>query len=139
MQLEFVSAFNIVLGVIARFAARVLVLYNGSVVESADVQALFARPLHPYTIALLRSAPHLEGDLHGRLPSISGAPPDPMESHESCAFAPRCDFAQPRCHRERPLLTMWRGETEARSLRGRRCACFELERVEIARAAGEIP
>jgi oligopeptide/dipeptide ABC transporter ATP-binding protein len=109
------------------------------VVESADAGPLYARPLHPYTIALLRSAPRLSGEVHARLPSIRGAPPDPMQFQGNCAFAPRCDFVQPRCYAERPLLSIRRDPAEGRSLLGRRCACFELERVEIARAAGEIP
>ena len=91
------------LGVIAELADEVLVMYSGRIVERASVQALFARPQHPYTIGLLGSIPklHLEQD---RLNAIEGQVPTPMTSVQGCRFAPRCPFAIDKCRREAPPL-----------------------------------
>src|SRR5262249_14203950 len=70
------------LGVVAELAHRVVVLYAGQVVESADVAALFRRPLHPYTRALLAAVPRLDG--RGRLATIEGAVPDPTRYPQGC-------------------------------------------------------
>ena len=64
------------LGVVARYADRVAVMYGGRIVESGPAAALYADPRHPYTQGLLRSVPRLEGECGGRLDSIEGQPPD---------------------------------------------------------------
>jgi oligopeptide transport system ATP-binding protein len=92
------------LGVVARIADRVLVMYSGSVVESASTESLFARPLHPYTRGLLASVPRLDGDPHAPLASIAGSPPNAMRTRVGCAFAPRCAVAEARCLVEIPKL-----------------------------------
>lgn len=77
------------LGVIAESADRVAVMYSGSFVEQADVDTLFHKPLHPYTQALIASAPILgESQIHS--PLLVGLPPDPMHLPEGCRFAERC-------------------------------------------------
>ncbi|MBS0559270.1 MAG: ABC transporter ATP-binding protein [Proteobacteria bacterium] len=91
------------LGVIAEFAQRVMVMYAGRVVELAPAAALFARPLHPYTELLLRAIPPVDADV-ARLPTISGAIPDPEERIDGCRFRPRCPFAQASCAIEPPPL-----------------------------------
>ena len=94
------------LGVVAGLADRVMVMYGGQVVERADVKSLYTRPKHPYTRGLLRTlpSPDAEGETSGRLASIPGHPPSLLQAPASCPFAPRCEHAFDRCHRENPLL-----------------------------------
>ena len=82
------------LGVIARVAHRVNVLYAGRNVERATVDELFRHPAHPYTQGLLASLPH-EGQ--HRLTPITGFPPNMLTPPPGCGFAPRCSFATPEC------------------------------------------
>jgi oligopeptide/dipeptide ABC transporter ATP-binding protein len=91
------------LGVVAEVADEVVVMYAGKVVERAPVQALFDTPQHPYTVGLLGAIPRLDLAQH-RLASIEGQVPNPMQRPTGCAFAPRCPFAQPRCHSQAPAL-----------------------------------
>ena len=91
------------LGVIAEVADEVVVMYAGKIVESAPVEALFADPQHPYTIGLLGSIPRIEIDRE-RLSTIEGTVPSPNNQPKGCRFAPRCPFADPRCHDEPPPL-----------------------------------
>lgn len=80
------------LGVVAQMTERVIVMYMGKVVEEADVDAIFHKPLHPYTSALLRSIPRLGSKTreHRRLESIRGTVPDPYSIPKGCPFHPRC-------------------------------------------------
>ncbi|MGV4926225.1 ABC transporter ATP-binding protein [Streptomyces sp. BHT-5-2] len=99
------------LGVVARVAHEVLVMYGGRAVEQADVDTLFAAPAHPYTRALLDSLPRLDDDGDEPLRAITGSPPSLLTPAPGCAFAPRCTQLtgaaaekRTRCERERPLL-----------------------------------
>ena len=93
------------LGVVAGIADRVLVMYAGQVVESADVDDLFAHPRHPYTVGLLGSLPILGADTGGDLATIPGLPPDPLAMPPGCAFHPRCGVRDDaRCATEPPPL-----------------------------------
>ncbi|MCY3927628.1 MAG: ABC transporter ATP-binding protein [Acidobacteria bacterium] len=92
------------LGVVARYADRVAVMYGGRIVESGPAAALYADPRHPYTQGLLRSVPRLEGDTGGRLESIEGQPPDLSALPAGCAFEPRCPNAHERCLEAPPPL-----------------------------------
>jgi oligopeptide/dipeptide ABC transporter ATP-binding protein len=78
------------LGVVAEIADDVAVMYLGEVVEQAPVDAIFHDPQHPYTRALLRSVPRLEGEAHARLDTIPGAVPHPFNRPQACRFHPRC-------------------------------------------------
>ena len=91
------------LGVIAELADEVIVMYAGKIVESAPVDALFRDPQHPYTIGLLGSIPRLDVDRE-RLSTIEGSVPSPANQPAGCRFAPRCPFADARCHAEEPPL-----------------------------------
>ena len=92
------------LGVVARYADRVVVMYAGRVVEQAPAARLYRHPLHPYTRGLLASVPRLDGAAGERLVPIDGAPPDLAALPPGCAFAPRCTRALERCAQTRPLL-----------------------------------
>jgi oligopeptide transport system ATP-binding protein len=92
------------LGVVARYADRVAVMYAGRIVETTDARSLYANPRHPYTQGLLASIPTLQGDAGTRLATIEGQPPDLAWLPEGCAFAPRCQHAQARCRAHRPSL-----------------------------------
>jgi oligopeptide transport system ATP-binding protein len=92
------------LGVVARYADRVIVMYGGRVVETARAADLYARPSHPYTRGLMASIPRLDGDTRHRLVPIEGQPPDLSMLPPGCAFAPRCRQVQDRCRTERPML-----------------------------------
>ncbi len=92
------------LGVVARYAHKVIVMYAGRVVESAPAADLYARPRHPYTRGLLASIPRLDGDTTCRLVPIDGHPPDLATLPEGCAFSPRCAHVIDRCRIERPEL-----------------------------------
>jgi peptide/nickel transport system ATP-binding protein len=93
------------LGVVAELCDEVVVMYGGKVVERAAVDALFARPQHPYTIGLLGSLPGARGaDGAERLAAIEGTPPNPIALPAGCRFHPRCPFAEPRCRQAEPAL-----------------------------------
>ncbi len=83
------------LGVVAEVAHRVLVMYAGRIVEAASVARLFSDPRHPYTAALLRSMPRLDGE-DTRLEPIQGQPPTPALLPAGCAFHPRCEIGRDR-------------------------------------------
>ena len=92
------------LGVVARYADRVAVMYAGRVVETADARSLYADPKHPYTRGLLSSIPVLDGEAGVRLSTIDGQPPDLVDLPRGCAFSPRCPVRTDRCLSERPKL-----------------------------------
>jgi oligopeptide transport system ATP-binding protein len=92
------------LGVVARYADRVIVMYGGRVVETAPAKQLYSNPSHPYTRGLLASIPRLDGDTRKRLVPIEGQPPNLAALPPGCAFAPRCKQATAHCHQERPAL-----------------------------------
>jgi len=95
------------LGVVARQADRVAVMYAGRVVETGTVAQVFAAPRHPYTIALFRSIPDIESPPGTKLSPIAGSPPEPARRPAGCAFAPRCFAASDAagCHSLRPPPT----------------------------------
>jgi oligopeptide/dipeptide ABC transporter ATP-binding protein len=92
------------LGVVARYADRVNVMYAGRIVERAAARALYATPRHPYTAGLLRSVPRLDEARRPRLAALEGRAPDLAQPAPGCAFAPRCAFRVARCTLERPAL-----------------------------------
>ena len=118
------------LGVVARYADRVLVMYAGKIVESGVSRAIYGDPRHPYTLGLLNSVPRLDGRAGSQLEVIEGMPPDLIEMPEGCSFAPRCKFAIDRCTTETPGLMEVDGE--------HRSACWRLEELpEIAAATSQ--
>jgi oligopeptide/dipeptide ABC transporter ATP-binding protein len=92
------------LGVVARLAERVVVMYAGEVVEHGSATRIFQAPEHPYTHGLLASLPRARGEERAPLAQIPGVPPEPGSLPKGCAFATRCAFAQDRCREEAPTL-----------------------------------
>ena len=91
------------LGVVRHLSDRVVIMYLGRVVESAPTAALFGRPNHPYTRALLEEVPRM--DLRHRVfEPIRGEIPSPLDPPRGCHFHPRCPHAMPRCRSEVPRL-----------------------------------
>lgn len=92
------------LGVVARMASAVGVMYAGRLVERGPAEDILRRPLHPYTRGLLRCAPTRAAMGSRRLPAIPGTVPPPGSRPPGCPFAPRCEDALPRCREELPAL-----------------------------------
>ncbi len=110
------------LSVVRHISNRVAVMYLGQIVEEAARNALFERPLHPYTRALMAAVPRPD-PAHRRAVTISlGDPPNPANPPKGCRFHPRCALAQERCRREVPML---------RDFGGRLAACHFVEAETI--------
>ena len=92
------------LGVVAGIAERVIVMYAGLIVEEALVHDLYGKPLHPYTIGLLKSMPRLDLGKDEKLIPIDGLPPDLVDFPEGCPFAARCIYRIDRCLTENPPI-----------------------------------
>ncbi|MGQ0544629.1 MAG: ABC transporter ATP-binding protein [Betaproteobacteria bacterium] len=114
------------LGVVARYADRVNVMYAGRIIEQASAAELYANPRHPYTLGLLRSVPRLDEPRRARLAPIEGQPPDLTRLPRGCAFSPRCAFRVERCTEAPPLHALDAGH---------RSACWECERLMKEAAA----
>ena len=110
------------LGVVARYAHRVNVMYAGRIVETGLAEAVYHRPRHPYTVALLRSVPRLDRPRQARLDPVEGQPPDLTRLDEGCAFRARCRFAIEACAKSRPAL-------EPTEEAGHLAACFRSAEV----------
>ena len=93
------------LGIVAEFVQRVVVMYTGTMMESADVNTLFERPAHPYTKALMQAIPYLGNkERNKRLNEIPGMIPSLQKLPQGCKFHPRCDCAEPICAKDEPPL-----------------------------------
>jgi oligopeptide transport system ATP-binding protein len=114
------------LGVVARYASRVNVMYAGRIVEAGSAEAIYHDPRHPYTVALLKSVPRLDQPRRARLDPVDGQPPDLTRLDGGCAFRPRCRFAVEACGRSIPPL-------EAVGEAGHVAACFRSAEVAEAR------
>lgn len=91
------------LGIVADICDKVAIMYAGRVVEYADKRALYATPLHPYTIGLFNSVPDIDEDID-ELPVIPGLMPDPMALPTGCTFHPRCSMAEESCSTVQPQM-----------------------------------
>ncbi|MEY9876720.1 oligopeptide/dipeptide ABC transporter ATP-binding protein [Streptacidiphilus sp. MAP12-33] len=98
---------------------RLAVMYAGRIVETQPAEALTERPRHPYAAGLLRSRPSIDEIAH-RLPVIPGRPVAAFEAEPGCAFAPRCEYAQPACTRQTPAV---------REVDGAAVACLRVEEL----------
>ncbi len=93
------------LGLVARYAQRIYVMYAGRIVESGSTREIFKNPRHPYTVGLLRSIPRLDAVKGEKLLPIEGLPPNLIDMPNTCAFLPRCTHRIKECHKNpRPPL-----------------------------------
>ena len=120
------------LGIVARYANRVNVMYAARLVESGTAEQVFGRPLHPYARGLLTAVPRLDRGRAAKLSTIDGAPPNLLAPPSGCRFRPRCRFAIEKCLTDPPLEV---GEP------GHLAACHRVSEIEaldppLARAAG---
>ena len=92
------------LGVVARYADRVNVMYAGRIIESGSARDIYYNPKHPYTLALLKSVPRMDQVRQAKLDPVDGQPPDLAMLDGGCAFRPRCRFATDQCARAYPPL-----------------------------------
>ena len=97
------------LNVVRYLSDRVLVMYLGRIVELGSVEAIFERPLHPYTRALLASRPSMDPARRIEEPPIVGDPPNPIDPPSGCPFRTRCAFAEAVCASAQPKLAEWLG------------------------------
>jgi len=104
------------LGVVAKYANRVIVMYAGKPVEFSEVDKIFYKPCHPYTIGLMRSITRLDKEKKDLLKPIEGSPPSLIDLPNGCIFRPRCEFAIKKCEESYPNLV----EVES----GHFTACF---------------
>ncbi|MCY3556646.1 MAG: ABC transporter ATP-binding protein [Gemmatimonadetes bacterium] len=112
------------LGVIADMADEIMIMYAGQIVEYGSPERIFYQPAHPYTRALLESAPRINRDKASQLSTIPGTVPSPLNLPEGCAFAPRCRFATEQCASDPPVE-----EVEI----GHQARCWHLDRVALDR------
>ncbi len=116
------------LGVVARYADSVKVMYGGKIVEEGNPYDIFENPHHPYTIGLINAVPRLDLPRSHGLHTIEGEPPDMSQvPPNSCAFAHRCKYATEECRNNRPQL-----ETVTE---GHLCACFHMDETKEEREA----
>ncbi|MBN1643938.1 MAG: ABC transporter ATP-binding protein [Dehalococcoidales bacterium] len=92
------------LGIVARYAHRVFVMYAGNIVERGSAMDVYHYPCHPYTAGLLTSVPRLDEPRKIRLIPIDGQPPDLIAPPIGCAFQSRCNYSIPKCQNEKPPL-----------------------------------
>lgn len=128
---EFNTALLIIthnLGIVARYADRVNVMYAGKIREMGRARDIYTTPGHPYTVGLLRSVPRLDLPRTQKLDPIEGEIPDMTNLPPGCAFEPRCRYAIERCKDEEPPL--YEAGLEHRS------RCIEWQRVIADRTTG---
>ena len=117
------------LGIVARYSARVNVMYAGKMIEQGTADEIYHNPRHPYTVGLLKSVPRMDNVTYERLQTIEGMPPDLITMPTGCAFSPRCRFVTDRCIQEEPVLMPVKD--------GHTAACWEWQRVSAEQAVAE--
>ena len=116
------------LGVVARYADRVNVMYAGKIIESGTAHDIYHKPQHPYTLALLKSVPRMDQPRKAKLDPVEGQPPDLTRLDDGCSFRPRCGYSVDKCSGAYPPL-----ETVKE---GHIAACWE--KKTVAAAASEV-
>ncbi|MGB1026872.1 MAG: oligopeptide/dipeptide ABC transporter ATP-binding protein, partial [Rhodospirillaceae bacterium] len=92
------------LGVVAQISSKVAVMYVGRFMETAPTETLFAKPMHPYTRALLSAIPTIDLDTPYQPQRLEGDIPNPANPPPGCRFQTRCAFAKDRCRAEEPAF-----------------------------------
>ncbi len=118
------------LGIMARLADQLGVMYAGELVESSACGQIFKNPQHPYTQGLLRCLPKMDRSKTQTLYSIPGRVPSPAEMPPGCAFEPRCPHARPECQIERPIFRLLDADHFARCLFSEQITAQEGAKIE---------
>jgi len=92
------------LGVVARYATKVIVMYAGKIIETGTATEIYHNPKHPYTLGLLKSVPRLDEKIGTKLDPIEGLPPDLIDVPSGCSFASRCKYSIDKCLTDSPSL-----------------------------------
>lgn len=117
------------LGVVARYADSVKIVYGGKIVEEGTTKDIFENPQHPYTLGLIRAVPRLDMPKSHSLTAINGEPPDMSKvPKDCCAFFNRCKYCTQECKTIRPVL-----ESVEHSGENHKCACFHSEETKTER------
>jgi oligopeptide/dipeptide ABC transporter ATP-binding protein len=95
------------LGVVARYADRMNIMYAGKIVERGSAREIYSNPRHPYTVGLLNSVPRLDLPRRAKLDPIEGQPPDLVNVPPGCSFRDRCRWAIDKCATDEPPLVPW--------------------------------
>lgn len=119
------------LGVIRHVSDRVAVAYLGHIVELAENEALFERPRHPYTQALLKSIPLADPTIESGLEAAPGEIGNPLNPPPGCAFHPRCSFASDRCSQEVPLLSKFEANGQQPNTPAHYVACHHAGDIQL--------
>ena len=127
------------LGIVARYADRVNVMYAARMTEQASALELFAKPLHPYTAGLLRSVPRLDRPRGAKLETIEGMPPNLLDPPSGCRFAPRCPAKVPESEAGPPPMVEVEAAHYSRCVRAFEMARVGPEGLGLARASHEVP
>ena len=109
------------LGIVARYADRVNVMYAARLAESGTAERVFGRPMHPYARGLLTAVPRLDRGRSAKLSTIDGAPPNLLDPPSGCRFRPRCRFAIDKCLEDPPFVTVEPGHV---------AACHRVDEIE---------
>ncbi len=109
------------LGIVARYADRVNVMYAARLAESGTAERVFGRPLHPYARGLLSAVPRLDRGRSAKLATIDGAPPNLLSPPRGCRFHPRCRFAISICQEDPPFVAVEAGHL---------VACHRVDEIE---------
>ena len=112
------------LGIVARYADTVNIMYAGRIVEGGTADEIYASPRHPYTRGLMRSVPRPDAPRTAKLEPIEGQPPDLMDLPPGCSFEPRCPHATDQCRMEAPPLRQ--------ATPGHTTACWLMDELEPA-------
>ena len=123
------------LGVVARYADRVNVMYAARVVEKGTADDVFLRPRHPYAMGLMRSVPRLDRPRGAKLETIEGLPPNLLDPPKGCRFAARCQFRADICAQDPALEEIEPGHLSA-CLRAKEIAAGEIGREQTVIEAG---
>jgi len=123
------------LGVVARYADRVNIMYAGKVIERGNAREIYSNPRHPYTVGLLRSVPRLDLPRRAKLDPIEGQPPDLINLPPGCSFRDRCRWAIDKCATDSPELM--------ESSEGHLSACWRAEdlgpsAIDVLESAPEV-
>ena len=119
------------LGVVARYADRVNVMYAGKIIEKGTAEEIYHHPKHPYTLGLLQSVPRLDEAKRVKLVPIEGQPPDLINLPQGCSFRARCRYSVDQCATDAPSLDIYNVDKHE-------AACWEALNIEKGQSTARV-